>query len=609
MVIDDDNENSVGSTTATIPLSKDFHGNPQTLDFSSFGSLNYIDKNGQKHELHFNDISGSTDSNVIFKDQYGNANTDPAKLITGNKKDIYLWAVDNEPISEEYLKVQQSLNKQPLKVNNKTNVDQVFVLPDKFKDGTYGVASIQTWTYESPQQLENRNAYGLPENSNNHLNFYKYVKLSPEYINQAYNFGKVTYVDPDNLAYDQLEQNQKKITKYLTLGEIDENGKWQYPSLSFDLIDSKSCKDLGIDKDFPDGITILDLPQVVQKLEAEKGNTDASINKINTYKEVLNRLHLNVADNPLKATKTTVPSTEVINAEAGFVTLIPEYDKNGKIIPDKFAGKLLYSATSKNEDNLNTGLKIKYIPLDPTYTGDLGRIYGYANVGDGGIHGFLTIKLENQSAAKTVHETIHYVDESNKTLAPDFTDRVDLTSKDGGKTWTGNKDGFKDVTSPTIKGYTPDKDVVKGEKVDGNSGDLIVTVVYHKLKKDSETIPPTPNKPNRSTTSTKLTSKKKNEVEKKSTPTLKIKQSKSKQPNEVKHHTSTSSSQSNNKDMQVASTKKSATPNAGNSAETNSHSEDKQLPKTGNDDENKVLSLLGLLLSSLGLISIRKRRN
>ena len=239
--------------------------------------------------------------------------------------------------------------------------------------------------------------------------------------------------------------------------------------------------DNGLETEFPNGISIIDLPQIVQKMEAEKGNTEESLQKIQNYLEVFSYLNLTLSDKPLNVTKDILATG--FNAGGGAnsgVTLIPEYDKNGNIIPNKFAGKLLFAPQKVSQANGESkGLKMKYIPLDPNYTGDLGRIYGYVNSGDGGSNGFLTIKLENQSAEKTVHETIHYVDESNKTLAPDYKDSVDLTTDNNWKTFKSNKD-FRDVTSPVIKGYTPDKTVVKGVKVDGNTKDLIVTVTYKK---------------------------------------------------------------------------------------------------------------------------------
>lgn len=109
--------------------------------------MSYVDKKGQKHEFCFNEY-GSTYPKVVFEDQYGNTYiADPSKLLTGTDKDIYLWAVTDSPYSKEHLKIQQYLNKQPLKANNKKAVEQVFNLPDKFKDGTFGVAASSTWTY------------------------------------------------------------------------------------------------------------------------------------------------------------------------------------------------------------------------------------------------------------------------------------------------------------------------------------------------------------------------------------------------------------------------------------------------------------------------------
>ena len=89
----------------------------------------------------------------------------------------------------------------------------------------------------------------------------------------------------------------------------------------------------------------------------------------------------------------------------------------------------------------------------------------------------------------TVSETIHYVYENGpqagKTAAPDNVQKVEFTrvgtDKGDGLVWGDwNKDGFtfKDVDSPEIQDYVPDKTVVTGSKVTPTSKNIDVTVYY-----------------------------------------------------------------------------------------------------------------------------------
>ena len=48
--------------------------------------------------------------------------------------------------------------------------------------------------------------------------------------------------------------------------------------------------------------------------------------------------------------------------------------------------------------------------------------------------------------------------------------------------WNEKKQTFKDVTSPTVNGYTPDIATVKGETVTSNSKDIVTTVTYETNK-------------------------------------------------------------------------------------------------------------------------------
>ena len=63
--------------------------------------------------------------------------------------------------------------------------------------------------------------------------------------------------------------------------------------------------------------------------------------------------------------------------------------------------------------------------------------------------------------------------------------KVDLvTGKVEYLDWNEKKQSFKDVTSPTVSGYTPDIAVVKGSKVTADSNDITKQVTYTKNKQD-----------------------------------------------------------------------------------------------------------------------------
>lgn len=77
--------------------------------------------------------------------------------------------------------------------------------------------------------------------------------------------------------------------------------------------------DNGLETEFPNGISIIDLPQIVQKMEAEKGNTEESLQKIQNYLEVFSSLNLTLSDKPLNVTKDILATG--FNAGGGAVHL------------------------------------------------------------------------------------------------------------------------------------------------------------------------------------------------------------------------------------------------------------------------------------------------
>ena len=103
--------------------------------------------------------------------------------------------------------------------------------------------------------------------------------------------------------------------------------------------------------------------------------------------------------------------------------------------------------------------------------------------------------------SKTVNETIHYVYKDGMTAHDDyvatpveFTRQVSTDAVTGEKTygsWSADQ-SFAAVTSPTIKGYTPDQAEIGAQTVSGDASDLDFTVVY---AKDAPTKPVNPGQP------------------------------------------------------------------------------------------------------------------
>ncbi|MDQ7126589.1 LPXTG cell wall anchor domain-containing protein [Lactococcus petauri] len=114
-----------------------------------------------------------------------------------------------------------------------------------------------------------------------------------------------------------------------------------------------------------------------------------------------------------------------------------------------------------------------------------------------------TVHLKHQNIqsteAKTVTETIHYQGAGNQTPA-DTTTQVTFTRQVSTDTVTGEKtygswsadQSFAAVTSPVIKGYTPDQAEIGAQTVSGDASDLDFTVIY---TKDAPTKPVNPSQP------------------------------------------------------------------------------------------------------------------
>ncbi|MGX8060231.1 mucin-binding protein [Lactococcus lactis] len=114
-----------------------------------------------------------------------------------------------------------------------------------------------------------------------------------------------------------------------------------------------------------------------------------------------------------------------------------------------------------------------------------------------------TVHLKHQNIqsteAKTVTETIHYQGAGNQTPADNttqvtFTRQVSTDTVTGEKTygsWSADQ-SFAAVTSPVIKGYTPDQAEIGAQTVSGDASDLDFTVIY---TMDAPTKPVNPSQP------------------------------------------------------------------------------------------------------------------
>ncbi|MCP9615231.1 mucin-binding protein [Levilactobacillus brevis] len=206
-----------------------------------------------------------------------------------------------------------------------------------------------------------------------------------------------------------------------------------------------------------------------------------------------------------------------------------------------------------------------------------------------------TVHLKHQNIqsteAKTVTETIHYQGAGNQTPADNtaqvtFTRQVSTDAVTGEKTygsWSADQ-SFAAVTSPVIKGYTPDQAEIGAQTVSGDASDLDFTVVY---TKDAPTKPVNPSQP---TTPTKPVNP--------SQPTTPAKPVNPSQPTTPTKPVNPSQPTTPTKPVQ-----------AGQAAATNFV--DQRLPQTDETDQQHM-TLSGLLLlamsSLLGLFGMTKRQ-
>ncbi|WP_047021836.1 mucin-binding protein, partial [Levilactobacillus brevis] len=205
--------------------------------------------------------------------------------------------------------------------------------------------------------------------------------------------------------------------------------------------------------------------------------------------------------------------------------------------------------------------------------------------------------------AKTVTETIHYQGAGNQTPADNtaqvtFTRQVSTDAVTGEKTygsWSADQ-SFAAVTSPVIKGYTPDQVEIGAQTVSGDASDLDFTVVY---TKDAPTKPVNPSQP---TTPAKPVN-----PSQPATPTKPVNPSQPTTPTKpVNPSQPTTPAKPVNPSQPATPTKP---VQAGQAAATNFV--DQRLPQTGETDQQHM-TLSGLLLlamsSLLGLFGMTKRQ-
>ena len=198
---------------------------------------------------------------------------------------------------------------------------------------------------------------------------------------------------------------------------------------------------------------------------------------------------------PSDPTKDTT-ITYTADKQKGSVSYVD--DTTGKILKtDPISGttgsKSSYSTSGNIADYKKQGYELVTdgYPADLTFDNDDTTAQNF------------TVHLKHQNIqsteAKTVTETIHYQGAGNQTPA-DNTAQVTFTRQVSTDTITGEKtygswsayQSFAAVTSPVIKGYTPDQAEIGAQTVSGDASDLDFTVIY---TKDAPTKPVNPSQP------------------------------------------------------------------------------------------------------------------
>ena len=197
---------------------------------------------------------------------------------------------------------------------------------------------------------------------------------------------------------------------------------------------------------------------------------------------------------PQKATVTYVDQTTgkqlildtlegVTNAKSGYTTAgkIKQFEAGGyALVSDSTNGaEIIYDNDDAVDQAYTVILKHTYMTVDPTKPGTPGSSMpgtttNYPNGTD-------KASLEN-----TVHRTITYVMKDGSTAPAQVKDSLyysavktidKVTGEITSVIWTPNQD-FKDITSPAVKGYTPDRSLVSNKNIGHTSADITEMVTY-----------------------------------------------------------------------------------------------------------------------------------
>ncbi|MGY0292493.1 mucin-binding protein [Limosilactobacillus fermentum] len=158
------------------------------------------------------------------------------------------------------------------------------------------------------------------------------------------------------------------------------------------------------------------------------------------------------------------------------------------VTTDKVTGEKTYGSWSADQS-----FAAVTSPAIKGYTPDQAEIGSQTVSGDSSDLDFTVVYAKNAptitTESKTINETIHYVYKDGTTAHDDyvakpveFTREVSTDAVTGEKTygsWSADQ-SFAAVTSPAIKGYTPDQAEIGSQTVSGDSSDLDFTVVYAK---------------------------------------------------------------------------------------------------------------------------------
>ena len=198
---------------------------------------------------------------------------------------------------------------------------------------------------------------------------------------------------------------------------------------------------------------------------------------------------------PSDPTKDTT-ITYTADNQTGSVSYVD--DTTGKTLKtDSISGTTGSKSSYSTSGNIADYKKHGYELVTDGYPADL--TFDNNDTTDQNFTVHLKHKNIQSTEAKTVTETIHYQGAGNQTPADNtaqvtFTRQVSTDTVTGEKTygsWSADQ-SFAAVTSPVIKGYTPDQAEIGAQTVSGDASDLDFTVIY---TKDAPTKPVNPSQP------------------------------------------------------------------------------------------------------------------